>query len=115
MYGIKSVYVHLMCSMYTPLRLYCEMHRNFSLYSSLALLPLFCVPLSFIFNASDSPSLSMRVCVCVYARCHAEILKFAFADSFPPFSFLHPLYCAWMGKKRASMHKKEPRMVKKNR
>lgn len=41
-------------------------------------------------------------CVCV-CRCHAEILKFAFADSFLSlpkklFPLQYPLYCAWMGK-----------------
>lgn len=43
-----------------------EMHRNFSLYSSLALAGSFFL---FIFNASDSPSLScVRVCVVVMQK-----------------------------------------------
>lgn len=67
MYGIKSVCAshvqHSLC--------FCEMHRNFSLYSSLALAGSFFL---FIFNASDSPSLSC-VCVCVRS-CVVVMQKF---------------------------------------
>lgn len=67
MYGIKSV-----CASHVQHSLrFCEMHRNFSLYSSLALAGSFFL---FIFNASDSPSLSC-VCVCVRS-CVVVMQKF---------------------------------------
>lgn len=95
--------MHISCAACTFIRFaFAKMHRNFSLYSSLALAGSFFL---FIFNASDSPSLSC-VCMCVcMCRCHAEILKFAFAVSLTLFPLSIKLRS--MGKKRVkSIHKK---------
>lgn len=114
MYSIKkSVYVHLSCAACTLSAYIAKMHRNFSLYSSLALLPLFF--LSFYFSMPLTLHHSLCVCVCVYVVVMQKF-KICICRLFLPFSvfYFHYIALGWE-KSGQACTKKSSRMVAKKK